>query len=67
MGRLETPLEGSLRTIESMIEECAKEVRELRTSFNEPRIRELGIILAFLRSKRSDCYDELEGEDTEMV
>jgi len=82
-----------MRTIESMIEECTKELQELRkhwlkkfeskhssrpyhrrssSSFdfffdNRERSIELGAVLAYLRLKRSQCYDELEGEDSEMV
>jgi hypothetical protein len=99
MGRIRTPLEERLRTIESMIEECNNELNDLRkvwlnkyygkrtrieevrrgsrvpfepTEFdfffdNRERSIELGAVLAYLRLKRSQCYDELEGEDTEMV
>ena len=83
MGRIRTPLEERMRTIESMIEECSEELKTLRKSWVDPegdgspqwmvrlgsqtRVQELGTILAYLRLKRSDCYDELEGEDSEMV
>ena len=34
---------------------------------NRERCVELGAVLAYLRLKRSECYDELEGEDSEMA
>jgi len=89
MGSIRTPLEERLKIIEHMIEECSKELNELRiewlgkwrakhgrrrpaSSFdfffeNRERSIELGAVLAYLRLKRSQCYDELEGEDTEMI
>lgn len=34
---------------------------------NRERSIELGAVLAYLRLKRSQCYDELEGKESEMV
>ena len=34
---------------------------------NRERCVELGAVLAYLRLKRSECYDELEGVDSEMI
>jgi hypothetical protein len=82
MGRSVIPLEERMRTVECMIEECSRELKTLRKCWVDPegdgspqwmvrlgsqtRVQELGTILAYLRLKRSDCYDELEGEDEVM-